>query len=247
MSHLNLPQFTPESSVGDVSYRRDADSHRSGVQRPDTSAVTTHEGMARSSMFPSKIARLPLAPGNTPVPDAGSASPAPDTSGQSRGQTALLSRGSIAAAKLNSKGAQHAQQAGFDLPATAAFKLPPASGPVSPQQTSRLNTHSKSWQVYGTAGTARQPSSPNSNNVAAKSWQQALAGASSHEQWLMGRHLTHGRMSEAGGEEEWGELTVRLPKQASSAAEKLVQQLPGGLVETAQNCKITKVCTFDIE
>ncbi|KAL0050961.1 hypothetical protein WJX82_011093 [Trebouxia sp. C0006] len=65
-------------------------------------------------------------------------------------------------------------------------------------------------------------------------------GRDTHSEHLT--HLTHGRMSEAGSEDGWGELSIRLPKQAIdwSNEEQLLQQLPDGLDGTAEVVKLTK-------
>ncbi|DBA80115.1 TPA: hypothetical protein ACH3X2_007598 [Trebouxia sp. C0005] len=242
VSYLDLPQFIPTKSThGDVSFGRDAHSEHlklldlSKVQRCD------QEPAVHSSKHASRSARLPLVPNTTPVPDMHTESQSATTSRADTG----LSRAALAssaAAATDLQPAQHAQQASRDVPATSVFKMSTAFGGPSPLQASRLEGQSKAWQVYSTAGTAREPVSPNSNSLAAKTWQQALAGSSAHEQWVMRRHLTHGRMSEAGSEDSWGELFIRLPKQAidNSNKEQLLQQLPDGLNGAAELVKVTK-------
>ncbi len=243
VSHLNLPQFIPtKSSHGDVSYGRDAYSEHlklldlNKVQRSD------QEPAVHSSKHASRSARLPLVPNTTPVPDVHTLSQSATTSHADTGRSrAALTSSAAAATDLQS--AQHAQQASCEVPATSV--LPTAFGGPSPLQASRLEGQPKTWQVYSTAGTAQEPASPNSNSLAAKAWQQALAGSSAHEHWVMRRHLTHGRMSEAGSEDGWGELSIRLPKQAieNSNEEQLLQQLPDGLNGAAELVKVTKVST----
>ena len=243
VSHLNLPQFPPLPSYPDnVSYGKETDSYRvrqldlSKVQRP----IQAHA--VNSSQHASDSDRLPMVPSNSPLPPTSAASQlAAASSADIEERMPMLSSSSTAAAAAAGlAAAQHAQQAGPHIPATAAFKLPTASGPASPQQTSRLAALPKSWQLYSPAGTAHEPVSLNSNHMANKAWQKGLAGTSAHEQWVMQRHLTHGRMSDTGCDEEWGELQVRLPRQASSNAEKSVQELPEGLWETRQMCSVRK-------
>ncbi len=242
VSHLNLPQFIPtKSSPGDTPYGRDAHSEHlkllelSEVQRWDQeSAVHSRKHVSRS-------ARLPLVPNTTPVPDVHTDSQFATTSPAGTG----LSRTALPSSTAAATDLQSAQQASLDWPASPVFKMPTAFGGPSPLQASRLEGQPKSWQVHSTAGTAREPASPNSNSLAAKAWQQALAGSSAHEQWAMRRHLTHGRMSEAGSEDGWGELSIRLPKQAvdNSNEEQLLQQLLDELNEAAELVKLTKVST----
>ena len=249
--HMNLPEFVSSSSrLEDVSHSKDTSSRRikplelSRAQWPDGPAKSGRENAADSRLQASQNC-LPLTPSNTPIHDLSIASQsmAMNRCGTQQ-STAPLSGTSIAASRPDPQPAQHAQQAGLEYAAVGCFKLPKDSAVSGPQQASRLGARSKSWQMYGTAGTARGPSSPNSNSVAAKSWQQTLAGATAHEQWVMQRHLTHGRMSEAGSEEKWGELQVRLPKHASSSAEQLVQQLPEELNEAAHVCHVIQVCHY---
>ncbi len=243
--HLNLPQFVPtKSSHGDVSYSRDA--HCEHLKLLDLSKVQRcgQEPAIHSSKHASRSARLPLVPNTTPVPDVHPVSQSATTSRTDTGlsKAALASN---AAAATDLQPAQRAQQASLDLPASPVFKMPTAFGGPSPLQASRLEGQLKTWQGYSTAGTARAPDSPDSNSLAAKAWQQALPGSSAHEQWVMRRHLTHGRMSEAGSDDGWGELSIRLPKQAidNSNEEQLLQQLPGGLNGAAELVKLTKVST----
>lgn len=244
VSHLNLPQFPPLPSYPDnVSYGKETDSYR--ARHLDLSKVqTTFQAHAVNSSQPaSNSDRLPMVPSNSPFPPTSPASQPPATSCADIGKRMpmLSSSSTAAAAAAGLAAAQHAQQAGPHIPATAAFKLPTASGPASPQQTSRLAALPKSWQLYSPAGTAHEPVSSNSNHMVNKAWHKGQAGASTHEQWVMQRHLTHGRMSDTGCEEEWGELLVRLPRQASNNAEQTVQQLPEGLCETSQMCSVRKV------
>ena len=240
VSHLNLPQFIPTKSSQGAIYGRDA--HSENLKLLDLSK--DQEPATYSSRHAPRSARLPLVPNTTPVPDVHTESQFATTSRTDTG----LSRSALtssAAASTHLQSAQHAQQASLDWPGSPAFKMPTAFGGPSPLQASRLEGQPKSWQVHSTAGTAREPASPNSKSLAAKAWQQALAGSSAHEQWVMRRHLTHGRMSEAGTENSWGELSIRLPKQAidNSNEEQLLQQLPDGLNEAAELVKLTKVRT----
>jgi hypothetical protein len=245
VSNLTLPQFGPTKSAhGDVSYCRDA--HSEHFKLLDFSKVQScgQEPATHSSKHASRSARLPLVPNTTPLPHVHTASQSAITSRVDTGLS-KAALASSAAAATDSQSAQRAQQASLDLPTTSVFKMPTAFGGPSPLQASRLEGQPKTWQVYSTAGTAQEPVSPNSNSLAAKAWQQALAGSSAHEQWVMRRHLTHGRMSEAGSEDGWGELSIRLPKQAinSSNEEQLLQQLPDGLGGAAELIKLTKVTT----
>ena len=238
VSHLNLPQSIPtKSSYGDVSYGRDAHSEHltlldlSKVQRWD------QESAVHSKKHASRSARLPL-PNTTAIPDVHTDSQSATTRRADTG----LSRAALASSAAAATDLQFAQQASLDWPASPVFKMPTAFGGPSSLQASRLEGQPKTWQVYSTAGTAREPAGPNSNSLAAKAWQQAHAGSSAHEQWVMRRHVTHGRMSEAGIEDGWGELSIRLPKQAIdySNEEQLLQQLPDGAAELL---KLTKVST----
>ena len=243
VSHLNLPQFIPNSpSVEDVSYRKETDLRvkpldLSGVQRSDASAFVSSAAVAAAS--------LPVAPGNSPVPDAvtGSLRIVADRTTRTQRQLAKSSNAAQHGVKLAQR-AHQVQHAALDS-AAAQFKWPPGLGIVSPQQTSRLAMPPSSQQLASTAGTARTFTSPNSNNAAAKSWQQVVATASAHEQWVMQRHLAHGRMSETGNEEEWGELFVRMPKQAGIQTEELVQQLPEGLAGSVHAQAASQVWLHD--
>ncbi|DBA77116.1 TPA: hypothetical protein ACH3X1_009695 [Trebouxia sp. C0004] len=239
VSHVNLPQSVPtKTSPGDVSYCRDA--HSEHLKLLDLSNVQRcgQEPAIHSSKHASRSARLPLVPNTTSIPDWHTVSKSATTS---RTDTRLskAALASTAAAATDLQSSQHAEQASLVLP---IFKMPTAFGGPSPLQASRLEGQPKAWQVYSTAGTAREPASPTSNSLAAKAWQQALAGSSAHEQWVMRRHLTHARMSEAGSEDGWGEISIRLPKQATenSNAEQLLQQLPDGLNGAAELVKLTK-------
>ena len=79
------------------------------------------------------------------------------------------------------------------------------------------------------ANTGRHATTSNSNSLAAKSWQQQLTTASAHEQWVTHKHTPHGRTSDPGSAEGWGELLVRVPKQDGGITEELMQQLPQAL------------------
>ena len=224
VSHLNLPQFIPNSpSVEDVSYRKDASLRvtpldLARLQRGDAPAFVSSNAAAAAS--------LPVAPGNSPVPDAATASSraVPDRPIRTQMQPVKSGTTDQRVVKL----AQQSQHAASDLTG-AQSKWPSALGISSPQQTIRLAMQPSGRLLASTAGTARTAISTNSNNAAAKSWQQVLATASAHEQWVMQRHLAHGRMSETGNEGEWGELLVRVPKQASIHTEEVLQHLPEGL------------------
>lgn len=245
VSHLNLPQcIHPKSSHGDISYGRNAHSEHLKLLDLSTVQRCDQEPAIYNSKHASRSARLPLSPNTTPVPDMHTMSQSATTSRADIGLSRAALAGSAAAA-TEFKSAQRAQQASCDVPATCVFRMPTSFGGPSPLQASRLEGQPKTWQVYSTAGTAQEPASPNSNSLAAKAWQHALAGSSAHEQWVMRRHLTHGRMSEAGSEDGWGELSIRLPKQAmdNSNEEQLLQQLPDGLTGAAEVVKLTKVST----
>ena len=123
---------------------------------------------------------------------------------------------------------ESAQHGAFDS-AAAQLKWSPFPTVFSPQQTSRLAQQPSSWQLPSAAVTARSGMSPSSNSLAAKSWQQVLSSVCAHEQWVAHKHTAHGRMSGTGDEEEWGQLLVRVPKQAGTFTGQLMQQLPQAL------------------
>ena len=100
---------------------------------------------------------------------------------------------------------------------------------------------SKSWHAASTANTARQLSSQQSNRLAVRSWQEILVDASAHQQWVMQHHGNHGRMSEAGEDEDWGKLTLQLPKGARPGVDQLLQQLPEALADTVDMWTVSQV------
>ena len=220
---LDLPQFLPNSSsLDDVSYRKDTSLRvkpidLSRLQRPDASALNS---AAASNTGATLMRLLPIVPGD--VANAPSTSARESIkSAKAEVQLGLSSN----AEKLGIKSAQH----GVVDSAAAQLKWLPSPAVYSPQQTRRLSQQPSSWQLSSAAGTACSGISPSSNNLAAKSWQQLLSTASAHEQWVAHKHTAYGRMSGTGDEEEWGELLVRVPKQAGAVMEKLMQQLPQAL------------------
>ena len=197
---LNLPHSMPKSSsLDDVSYRKDKSLH----------------------VLPTDLSRLPRPDASVFSNESAAAKSTGTPSKQAEMQPGIGSN----AGKPVIKSAQHGA---FDSVA-ASPKWLPSSSVSSPQQTSRLAQQPRSWQLSSPAVTARSSMSPSSNKFAAKSWQQVLSTASAHEQWVVHKHTAHGRMSETGDEEEWGELLVRVPKQASTFVGELMQQLPQAL------------------
>lgn len=209
-----MPQLLPKSSsLDDVSYRKDAGLRvKPKKQRPDVSAFSS---AAASHTGATSMRLLPIVPGE--VANAASAS-ARESIKSAKAEVQLGMSGN--ADKLGIKFAQH----GAVDNAAAQLEWPPSPAVYNPQQTRRLAQQPSSWQLCSAAGT-----SPSSNNLAAKSWQQLLSTASAHEQWVAHKHTAHGRTSGSGDEEEWGELLVRVPKQAGAVMEKLMQQLPQAL------------------
>lgn len=224
VSCLNLPQFLPNSSsLDDVSYWKDTKARvnpidLSKVQRSDAPALSNGSAAAYKTGTQS-VRLLPAVPGN--AANAGSAS-ARETIRADRAEVQLGRTSSV-----ENPRAKSGQSGDFD--AAAQLNWPPSPAVFSPQPTSRPAQQPSSWQLSIAAGKAQHSTSPSSNNLAAKSWQQLLSTASAHEQWVTHRHNSHGRTFDTGGEEEWGELLLRVPKQAGSVTEKLLQQLPQAL------------------
>lgn len=226
VSCLNLPQFLTNSSfLDDVSYWKDTKSHvnpidLSKVQRPDMPALSN--GSAAAYKTGTQSARLlPAVPGD--APNAVSAS-ARGTIRSDRAEVQLARSSNAEKVTQVTSG-----QTGDFHTAAAQLQWPPSPAVFSPQPTSRPAQQPSTWQLSIAAGKAQHGTSPSSNNLAAKSWQQLVSTASAHEQWVSHRHNSHGRTSDTGGEEEWGELLLRVPKQAGTVTEKLMQQLPQAL------------------
>ena len=223
VSHLNLPQFIPTSpSVDDVSYRHD---HKPRITPLDLSRLQQTDAPAlTSSVSEAAAASVSAMPATSPAPELDAAASKAVSSFTGRTACHLGSSRNIEqhAGKL-------AQQAQHGNPLAAQLKWPPSPGVISPQPPSRPALQPSSWQLSSAASTARNAISPRVNNSAAKTWQQIQSTASAHEQWVLQRHTVHGRMSGDGDEEEWGQLMVRVPKQAASVVVELVQQLPEAL------------------
>ena len=211
---LNLPQFLPNSSsLDDVSYRKDT-SFR--IKPTDLSRLQRPDASAFSNNAVSASARASI--------------------NFSRAEVQLGT--SSNAEKPVIKSDQHGA---FDN-AAAQLKWPSSPTLFSPQQTSRLAQQQSGWQLSSAAGTARSGIKPSSNNLAAKSWQQMLSTASAHEQWVAHKHTANGTAFGAGNEEEWGQLLVHVPQQASKVIEKLMQQLPQALAGSVHTQPALQVC-----
>lgn len=192
----------------------------SKVQRPDVPAVSN--GSAAAYKTGTQSARLlPAVPGNAPIALSASAM------GIIRSDRAEVQLGRSSNAERPT--AKSGQTGDFDIAAAAQLKWLPSPAVFSPQPTTRPAQQPSSWQLSIAAGKAQHSTSPSSNSLAAEAWQQQLSTTSAHEQWVAHRHNSHGRTSDTGGEDEWGELLLRVPKQACMVTEKLMQQLPQAL------------------
>ena len=247
VSYLSLPYFGAlETSQEDVSYREDLPSQR--VRALDLShAHHSHAANVSaalgSSRLPARSRILPSSPALAVEHDAASqpAANGHHSLGQPMG---LLPSDNNAAGipdLLKSGSAKHAQHASSARPALPKFKLPLPPDVSSHLQPGRLTAHSKAWQAAGKARTACEAFGQPSGRVVMRDWQQIPADLSAHEQWVMHRQAQHGRMSEAGDEEQWGELAVQLPKGGGGVIEQLLQQLPEGLGDITDMCTISQV------
>ena len=237
VSHLSLPQFIPDNHcVDDVSYRKDT---RARVQPLDLSKVKREEPGAiigdsgRSTAKGTGTATDAAVAAVTSVSSAFSATQLSNRSLRPEAQFDRSRNAEHHMAKLT----KHAQHAAYASP--AQFEWPLSQSLSDDKLTSRPALQLKSWQLSNATGIASESHNP--DNLPAKAWQPMLSTASAHEQWVLQRHTTHGRMSEGGDSESWGELLVRVPQQASTVIEQLVQQLPEGLAGSVHSCAQTQV------
>ena len=247
MSHLSLPHFGAlETSQQDVSYREDLPSQRVralDVNHAHHSNAANVSAAFGSSRLPARSRILPPSPALKYESDA-AIQPAINRDhslGQAIGLLPSDSDAAEIADQLKTGSAKHAHHASSARPAPPKFKLPLPPEPSSHSQPGRLTAHSKAWQAAGTARTAREAFGQPSGRVVMRDWQQNPADLSAHEQWVMQRQAQHGRMSEAGDEEQWGELTVQLPKGGGGVIQQLLQQLPEGLGNIADMCTMSQV------
>lgn len=210
-----------------MSYRKDSSIRvkkldLTKVQQPEPSVLDTVSAAAYITGVPTSRS-LPAISGSSLPSNAISASRS----------VKLNTNTSRAEAQLGTSSAERhvVLSAKYNAFHTSAAKQtwPPSPAIPSPQQTSRLTQQPTSWQLTSAAGTAHHAGAPNSSSLAAKSWQQQLTTASAHEQWVAHKHTPHGRTSDPGNAEGWGELLVRVPKQAGNSTEELMQQLPQAL------------------
>lgn len=219
VSCLNLPHFLPDSTSGvDVSYRKDSSLHvkqldLSKVQPSDASVLDSGRAAAYSTGIPTA----------RPLPAVPVSASLKHSTKSSRAEVQLGTSSSAERHVMLSAEHGHVNTSAVQ-PKRAPFPAVP-----SPQQTSRLPQQPSSWQLGSAAGTAHNAVCPNSNTLAAKSWQQQLTIASAHEQWVAHKHTPRGRTSDPGNAEGWGDLLVLVPKQAGDITEELMQQLPPAL------------------
>ena len=238
VAHLSLPLFeSGEHSLEDVSFREDSCLHRvrpldlSQVDRPAEGSAAL-SGTISKNRVPLWDKLLPQPPRNSPALGSSAAvQAAEDSDGCPMQATDSIVKSEHVSARLN-------QHASHHKAATARFNMPNPTDLVSLDQAGKPVQSTKSWRA---AGTAREPLSLHSNRAAVQSWQQTLIGASAHEQWAMQRQGSHGRMSEAGENEDWGELTLQLPKGARPSVDQLLQQLPEALRNSVNMCTVAQV------